>query len=138
MLAELPPLVTDVGALAASIAAVLGLVALLLGWVRRAFRAEVEQIVDGQLAPIRDQLRPNGGSSLRDRVDSCAGEIAELRRLRDLDDRDRATRQEVLDGQLSRIEKRLEDGDERMDVMAAALAQLGARPVQHRPFPTGE
>lgn len=42
-------------------------------------RAQFEHVTEPALAEIRQQLRPNGGSSLRDRIDQVADAQAEMK-----------------------------------------------------------
>lgn len=79
----------DAGANAAAVVALAGAVALMARsrpwrWLWRRlvadpvttwFRAEVERAVEGCMAPLHEQMRPNGGTSLRDRVDAIEAKI---------------------------------------------------------------
>lgn len=77
-------LLTDTGGSAGALIAIFAFVALVarakpVRWMWRKLvgdpattwlRAEVERAVEGCVAPIHEQLKPNGGHSLRDRVDA--------------------------------------------------------------------
>ena len=83
MLATVGDTVRDVGAVCAALGAVFVTVGLLtrakpVRWVFRKLvgdplsawhRAQTLHVVEGALAPINEQLKQNGGQSLRDRVD---------------------------------------------------------------------
>jgi hypothetical protein len=76
MFAEVPPLVIDVGVVSGVFVSVGTAGALLY----RGFKAAVRDIVNEAVAPINEQLRPNGGHSLRDRVDRIERKVDQLRR----------------------------------------------------------
>lgn len=82
MLADVPPLLGDVGAAAAALTAVIILGGLLarsrpVRWLWRTsiavplaawFRAQVAHEIEPRIAEVRAELRPNGGSSAYDRL----------------------------------------------------------------------
>lgn len=74
ILAEVPSVITDAGVIGGAVVAVGGA----LTFTYRAFRGAVADIVAEQLAPIHEQLRPNGGKSLRDRVDRIETKVDTL------------------------------------------------------------
>lgn len=83
MLATLGDTVRDAGAICAAVGAMFVTVGLLtrakpVRWVFRKLvgdpvtawhRAQTLYVVEAAIAPINEQLKPNGGSTLRDRVD---------------------------------------------------------------------
>lgn len=82
--------VLQFGEIAAALAAILGLVAMLLRYTARKFSRAVSEIVAEHLDPIQQhtvELVPNGGSSLRDAVNRLEARqiqaTAETRALRE-------------------------------------------------------
>lgn len=92
MLATAGDTIRDLGAVCAAVGAIVVTVGLLtrakpVRWVFRTMigdpitkwhRNQVSWVVEPSLAEIRDQLRVNGGKSLRDRVDAIEGKVDDL------------------------------------------------------------
>lgn len=71
MLGAVIDTVGDLGVIAGFLAAVCTLGGLAIRWICSNVRRSVHE----ELAPIKAELHPNGGSSLRDRVDETADEL---------------------------------------------------------------
>jgi hypothetical protein len=86
--AALDPFVVDVGALAAVVIAVGGAGTLIARWVKGLFHhavAEVDERIELKTQPILDQLKPNGGYSLRDAVDRMEHRVARIEKIVQID-----------------------------------------------------
>ena len=98
MSGAIPPLLADLGAGAGALAAIIGLCLLVGGLIARAFRRGARSFHEATVATIRSEipaamasaihqvtrdlvlgeLRPNGGSSLRDQVDRLNREMTSV------------------------------------------------------------
>lgn len=93
MLSEVPTIVVDAGVAAGAIVAVLGLMAALtrlrpVRWIWRQlvadpvaewFRREVGEEIEASLGPVRAELQANGGSTVKDKVDALAADVASIK-----------------------------------------------------------